>query len=243
MSSKVRAVFFDAGNTLVFPKVPVIVEAVRLLGYPAEAEDFYESERLGKRKLDEWLWPQLRSGKIPPRVDGFYWIAYLTRLIERLKVPLEDRRRVGEHLGECYKDVQAWTRVFPGTRELLARLRDKGYYLAVISNSMGRMEELLKLVGLTQYLGFVFDSAVVGVEKPDPRIFRMALEKSGMRADESVFVGDIYSTDVGGARGAGMQGILMDWVGAYPGVECPRITSLVDLDDIIERMDASAPNC
>ncbi|HUY15612.1 MAG TPA: HAD-IA family hydrolase [Terriglobia bacterium] len=239
MNSKVRALFFDAGNTLVFPKVDGLVEAVRQLGYPAEVEDFYESERLGKRSLDEWLWPQIRSGNIPAGVDSFYWIDFLTRLVERLKVPQQERARVAEQLGEDYKKIEVWTRVFPGTAEYLARLKDHGYYLAVISNSMGRMEELMNDVGLAKHLSFVFDSAIVGVEKPHPHIFQMALEKSGMSAAESVFVGDVYSTDIGGARGAGIEGVLIDWVGAYPEVECRRITSIGELDGVIEQLNDS----
>ena len=241
MNSKVRALFFDAGNTLVFPRVDVLVEAVRQLGYPAEAEDFYESERLGKKRLDEWLWPQIRSGNIPAGVDSFYWIEFLTRLVERLKVPRQERVRVAGQLGEQYKKIEVWTQVFPGTAEYLARLRDDGYYLAVISNSIGKMAELMNCVGLAKYLEFVFDSAIVGVEKPHPRIFQMALEKSGMCAAESLFVGDVYSTDIGGARGAGIEGVLIDWVGAYPEAECPRITSIGELDGAIERLNRSNP--
>ncbi len=239
MNSKVRAIFFDAGNTLVFPRVDVLVDAVRSLGYSAAPEDFYESERLAKRKLDEWLWPQIHSGEIPAGVDSYYWVDYLTRLVEQLKVPLEDRLRVAESLGENYKNIEVWTRVFQGTEEYLARLRGDGYYLAVISNSIGRMEELMNFVGMTKYLSFVFDSAIVGVEKPHPRIFQMALEKSGMSAAKSIFVGDVYSTDIGGARGAGMEGVLIDWVGAYPDAECPRITSIGELDGVIQQLNGS----
>jgi FMN phosphatase YigB (HAD superfamily) len=104
---------------------------------------------------------------------------------------------------------------------------------------MGRMEELIRFVGLSQYFGFVFDSAIVGVEKPHPRIFQMALEKCGMQARESVFVGDVYSTDVGGAWSAGMEGILIDWVGAYPDAACPRITSLSELDSVVQDLGAA----
>jgi HAD superfamily hydrolase (TIGR01549 family) len=239
MNSKVRAIFFDAGNSLVFPKIDRLVEVIRSLGYPAGTEDFYESERLAKRRLDKWLWPQIRCGEISAGVDSFYWIDFLTRLVERVKVPPEERIRVAQHLGEVYKDIEIWTRVFPGTEDCLARLRASGYYLAVISNSMGRMEELIRFVGLSQYFGFVFDSAIVGVEKPHPRIFQMALEKCGMQARESVFVGDVYSTDVGGAWSAGMEGILIDWVGAYPDAACPRITSLSELDSVVQDLGAA----
>src|SRR2546423_15622480 len=59
-------------------------------------------------------------------------------------------------------------------------------------------------------LEFVLDSSAIGVEKPDPRIFRMALERSGLAPDEAVYIGDIYSIDVVGARAAGMQAVLLD---------------------------------
>jgi FMN phosphatase YigB (HAD superfamily) len=69
----------------------------------------------------------------------------------------------------------------------------------------------------------------VGVEKPHPEIFRMALERAGFKAEQAVFVGDTYATDMGGAEAAGLRGILLDRVGAYPEVPCPRISSLAGL--------------
>jgi putative hydrolase of the HAD superfamily len=63
---------------------------------------------------------------------------------------------------------------------------------------------------LLPWLEFVLDSSEVGVEKPDPRIFRLALERAGLAPDEAVYVGDIYSIDVLGARAAGMGAVLLD---------------------------------
>ena len=80
-----------------------------------------------------------------------------------------------------------------------------GVRTAVISNSNGSVRAILERLGLLPSLEFVLDSSAIGVEKPDPRIFRMALERSGLAPDEAVYIGDIYSIDVVGARAAGMQ--------------------------------------
>jgi putative hydrolase of the HAD superfamily len=102
------------------------------------------------------------------------------------------------------------------------------------------MEEQLRRVDLARYFRTILDSAIVGVEKPDARIFRMALASAGVEASEAVFVGDIHATDVGGARGAGLLGVLMDRVGAYAHPDCPRITSLPELDLVINRVSPSS---
>jgi putative hydrolase of the HAD superfamily len=89
-------------------------------------------------------------------------------------------------------------------------------------------------VGLRDYFQAVFDSAIVGVEKPHPEIFQLALARAQVAPNEAVFVGDTNATDVGGAQLAGLHGVLIDRVGAYPRAECPRITSLPELDKVLE---------
>lgn len=103
----------------------------------------------------------------------------------------------------------------------------------MISNSLGTIEEQLVRVGLAPLFDTVVDSAVVGVEKPHPEIFRIALDRAGIEPSEALFVGDIYPTDVGGARLAGLAGVLMDRVGAYPNADCPRLQSLSELDKFL----------
>ncbi|HET7842406.1 MAG TPA: HAD-IA family hydrolase, partial [Terriglobia bacterium] len=77
-------------------------------------------------------------------------------------------------------------------------------------------------------------SAVVGVEKPHPEIFQLALGRAGVAASEAVFVGDTNATDVGGAQLAGLTGVLIDRVRAYPNADCPRIETLSALGPILE---------
>jgi HAD superfamily hydrolase (TIGR01549 family) len=236
MSQNIRAVLFDAGNTLVFARVDEIATQLTQLGYPATAEDFYEADRVGKRKLDDWLWPLLRSGDIPRNADYYYWTAYLHALVNRLGVPEEKQYAVTLEIAESFKQISVWSRVFPETPGSLESLRRGGFVLGVISNSLGLIEAQLREVGLAEYFEFILDSHYVGVEKPHPEIFQIALERCGCPASQAVFVGDLYSTDIGGAQTAGLHGVLLDWIGAYPHAEVPRITSLSELDAVLHRL-------
>ncbi len=236
MPSRVRAIFFDAGNTLVFPRLEELAQDLTAQGFSATVEDFYAAERSGKSKLDEWLWPQIRSGRLPSTVDYVYWTEYLRALMERVRAPVEARETLIRRLAEGFKDIRLWSRVFPETSLYLEALHAQGYFLGVISNSMGAMEEQLRHVGLGRHFDTILDSAIVGVEKPHAEIFQLALARAGIEASEAVFVGDLYSTDVGGARRAGLHGVLMDRVGAYPHADCPRITALPELQHVLEEL-------
>jgi putative hydrolase of the HAD superfamily len=77
----------------------------------------------------------------------------------------------------------------------------------------------------------ILDSALVGVEKPDPAIFRAALNALNVAPKEAVFVGDLYDVDVVGARAAGIEAVLLVPEAAASGPECRRVESLVALAD------------
>jgi putative hydrolase of the HAD superfamily len=77
------------------------------------------------------------------------------------------------------------------------------------------------------------------VEKPDPRLFEIALERSSADAATTIHVGDLYQVDVVGARAAGIRGVLLDENGLYDGVDCPRVQSLAELVARIEQGEFS----
>ena len=235
MSTPVRAIFMDAGNTLLFPQVEKLAQELEAAGFPMRPEYFHQAEREGKKKLDEVLWPQIREGRVPRTSNHVYWQYYLAALTELLDGPAETRAAAIERVIAGFRDIHTWSKVFPDTVPVLKKLKAAGYYLAVISNSDGSVEGELQRAGLGEYLEFVIDSSVVGVEKPHPEIFQMALERSGIKPDEAVYVGDTYPTDIGGAELAGLRGILIDWVGAYPEATCPRITSLSGLSELVDQ--------
>ena len=123
-----------------------------------------------------------------------------------------------------------WRVVEPGTADVLAELRRRGLTLAVISNSDGRIESDLITAGLAPHFAFVLDSSVVGIEKPDVRIFELALTRLALPASAAAYVGDVYAIDVLGARRAGIEAVLMDPLARYEAPQdCPRIHKLADL--------------
>jgi putative hydrolase of the HAD superfamily len=109
----------------------------------------------------------------------------------------------------------------------------QGYILGVISNSVGTLEDQLVHLDLARYFQAILDSAIVGIQKPHPGIFKLGLQRAGVEGSEAIFVGDTYATDVGGAQLAGLTGVLMDTVGAYPDATCPKISSLQELETIL----------
>jgi HAD superfamily hydrolase (TIGR01509 family) len=234
MISSLRAIFFDAGNTLIYPRVEELAADLTAQGYPTIAEDFYAAERIGKQKLDEWLWPQIRQGVVPRIIDPYYWGEYLRALVERVGVPEAKRSRMTQRVVDGFRDITLWSQVLPETPPFLEALRAQGYFLGVISNSIGTAEEQLGRVGLVRHFDTVLDSAIVGVEKPHPEIFQMALRRAKVGPAEALFVGDTNATDMGGAELAGLRGVLIDRVGAYPHATCPRITLLPELGRILE---------
>ena len=80
----------------------------------------------------------------------------------------------------------------------------------------------------------VVDSHVVGVEKPDPRIFGIALDRMQAGPDHAVYLGDVPSVDVAGATASGIRPILLDRHDLYPDVEAPRLRSIRELPDWLE---------
>ena len=104
----------------------------------------------------------------------------------------------------------------------LKLVRDRGLTVGVISNSNGTIRSILRTLGLLPYLDFVLDSTEVGVEKPHPRIFELAVEQARVTPREAVHVGDLYSVDVRGARAAGLDAILLDPAGLWGARDCRR---------------------
>jgi HAD superfamily hydrolase (TIGR01509 family) len=108
-----------------------------------------------------------------------------------------------------------WARPMEGARHALDALAATGVRQCCVSNSDGRAEAHLETAGVRDPLEFIVDSQLVGVEKPDPRIFGIALERLGLAADRTVYVGDFRSVDEAGARAAGMRFVLVDPFGDY----------------------------
>jgi putative hydrolase of the HAD superfamily len=124
-----------------------------------------------------------------------------------------------------------WDRVPDDVLPALRRLRENGLRLGVVSNSNGTVRAKLGRLGLLPFFETVVDSAEEGVEKPDPRIFRIALDRMAADPATTLHVGDLYHVDVDGARAAGLRVVLLDPLGLYPDADCRRVPSLTALAD------------
>jgi putative hydrolase of the HAD superfamily len=107
--------------------------------------------------------------------------------------------------------------------------------MAVVSNSDGTAEASMKALGLRDYFDVVIDSAVVGFAKPDPRIFQFALRALGVDASRAIYIGDLYSVDVVGARAAGIHPVLLDPHGHWRDVDCFTVPTLNELVSLLKK--------
>jgi len=166
--------------------------------------------------------------------------AYLEALFRVAGVPADRMVAVRDCLTRLHQQRHLWSSLAADTHEALGRLRAAGIRLGVVSNSDGRVEEALEAADLLRYFDVVLDSALVGVEKPDPAIFRAALEALDVRPDEALFVGDLYEVDVVGARAAGMTAVLLCPPGGGPDDRCRTTGSLSALADDLLQGDIAA---
>ena len=101
----------------------------------------------------------------------------------------------------------------------------------MISNSDGKIVDVLRSCGIADCFRCFTDSGIVGSEKPHPAIFQAALREMEAQPEESLYVGDVYSIDFVGARNVGMEAVLFDVAGAYRDRDWPRVESLAGLEN------------
>jgi HAD superfamily hydrolase (TIGR01509 family) len=219
----VRAVLFDAGNTLLFLDYARMAAAVSgALGLPLTGEALAAVAPRAARAMEG-----LRATD-RQRAD-----AYLEALFTQAGVPPGRMETVRECLLRLHGERHLWSSTAPGTREALARLRAARLRLGVVSNSDGRVSAALEAAGLLEFFEVVVDSTIAGVEKPDPAIFHAALEALGVAARDALYVGDLYDVDVLGARAAGLDAVLFAPDDAAAVAGCPTVGSLGALADYL----------
>lgn len=159
--------------------------------------------------------------------DG--WRDYFLFLLSRIGAPPDLRESIIDSLWEAHQRVGIWTVPVEGALDAVKELKRMGVRLGVVSNAEGRVEKDLEFAGYVGVFETVVDSHLVGVEKPDPEIFRIALERLGARPETTVYLGDVPAVDVNGARAAGITPILLDRHDLYPAAEVPRLRSVTEL--------------
>jgi len=218
-STGIRGVLFDAGGTLIHVDGEAVCRAV---GQPYSEAFFGEAEAVAHREAREWI------ARHPSSTDAERFPIFVDAMLRALGIDdATARREGGSRVAAEHERANLWCRPGEKAAETLEALAGRGYRLGVISNSNGHVRKLLERAGLARFLEVIVDSAEVQIEKPDPRIFSLAVETLGLEPAACAYVGDIYDIDVVGARAAGLRPILIGRCPAPEPVE--RVARLEEL--------------
>jgi putative hydrolase of the HAD superfamily len=210
LSPVIRALLFDAAGTLIEPAEPVAaVYARHAAGFGLNLEAAVVRQAFGHAfgSSGEPDW------SLHPEGDGAeraWWRQVVGLTLGRAagrSLPEELVDDCFEALFAHYESPSAW-RVFPEAGEVLGQARHEGFRVAVVSNFDRRLHRILDGWGME--FEFVLTSADARCRKPDPSIFRQALERLDMRPDEVLHAGDSASADGAGARAAGIEPYLLE---------------------------------
>lgn len=199
--------FLDAGGVLVLPRRDLVAAALARAGVQIDPAAVPHAHYVAVNRLDRGA-PE----------------GYFALLCEELGVPAADRPRAAgalDRLGDRRRSGEIlWSEPTPHALKTIDALQAAGIDVLVVSNSDGHAEDNLREAAVCQVgpgpgatVSAVIDSTVVGVEKPDPRIFGIALRRAGATREAVVHIGDMLSTDIAGARAAGIEPLHFDPTG------------------------------
>jgi HAD superfamily hydrolase (TIGR01549 family) len=227
-----EAVIFDAGLTLieVATSAPdVAAEVLTRAGVPFDAGQLALAMAAAEAHVESrWHkgdWWAAESTVRRLFVDGY------RHALPQLPAVAADpalREPLAEAIYDAYQDTRHW-RLYPDVLPTLRALRAAGLRLGVISDWGHGLEAIVLELQLHDYLEFLVVSSRVGVAKPDPAVFQLALDRIAVAPAHAVYVGDTYVKDVLGARAAGVAPILLDRAGRTRDMDCVVVADLLAL--------------
>lgn len=210
-----QAVFFDLDNTI--------------LAYDKQSPWSWElafgqfSSRLGGVDLQQF-------GAAMDEIRPWYWGDPERDQRARLDLPAARREMValafsllgvddvgmGNQLADTYGEIhEAAIEVYPGAIDTLQRIRDLGKGMALITNGVSRLQRAkIDRFGLERFFDCIVIEGEFGAGKPDPRVYRHALEQLAVQSSEAMMVGDNLQADIAGAQALGIYTVWVDWKGA-----------------------------
>lgn len=206
-----RLLCLDAGFTLLSPRHTLADALSGVLA--ADGHEIGEEElHAAWEQSDRWFWDEYhRPGNDTWSDDGRieeYWRRYHGVMLDRLGIGA--RREVLDRILASQFAPDAWE-PYADVEPMLSAVRAlDGVQIGVVSDWGSNLRGILAELGLDRHLDFVLPSGAVGVAKPDPAFYRMAIERAGVTPAEAVMVGDSYRADVRGAWSAGMDAVWLD---------------------------------
>jgi HAD superfamily hydrolase (TIGR01549 family) len=224
----IETILFDAGGVLLELDLTYLKRLIEAKRIEISMADLKLAELRARAEIHRYV---ASGGRVS---EG--WRYYFSLILDAVHVPGEEHEKMIDALWQAHEKFGLWTIATTGGPQIVARLKSAGYRIAVVSNAEGRVARDLASAGYEGMFETVIDSHDVGVEKPDPAIFAIALERLGVSAAGAVFIGDIPAVDVAGARAAGIRPILMAVPGTHDDVDVPRIASLGELPELLETL-------
>jgi HAD superfamily hydrolase (TIGR01509 family) len=224
----IKTIFLDAGGVLAFPNWERVTGILAAHGVKAEPRALGAADPVAKFQMDV-------GSYIGASTDGERWRRYFELVFAEAGIKPDSRTGAAIDRIRAYHDIHnLWETVPDEVRLALFRLRKLGLCLAVVSNANGTVADAFERAGLSEHVDMIIDSHYEGIEKPDPRLFRIALERAGAQADTTVHLGDLFHVDVVGARAAGIRAVLLDPADLYLEYDCQRVASLTEFVDRLE---------
>jgi putative hydrolase of the HAD superfamily len=231
-----RAVFFDAGGTLLDPSPSfhgLFAATLAGRGYHLDPEEIRRNldtipSRFVQAAEERELWTTTDAG------SQRFWFGVYDVFLRRVGLPTDDGLQ--DALYGAFTTLENYA-LYPETTDVLDELSGAGLELGLISNFEPWLDDLLVYLGVRDRFGVRVVSGVEGIEKPDPRIFRIALERAGRPPEDVAYVGDVPAIDVDPAEALGMTPVLIDRRGRHAHHTGLRITDLRALPALLGRTD------
>ncbi len=234
----ISAVIFDLDGTIRYSEPRGVDVFHRLVA--ESGVSFSEDERKSAERWLHYYWaqsPELVDDvqKFGDSENGNFWQQHARRHLILLGIPENEVETLAAQLTEKMRtEYEAVNCVPDDVLPTLKSLKEKGYMLAVVSNRQEKFTDLLDELEIQDYLDLTLAAGEVGWWKPDPRLLLYAVDKLGVQAASSVYVGDNYYADVVGARAAGLNPVLVDPFAIYDNPDCPVITKIGEVLVLLE---------
>ena len=222
----VASVLFDLGGTLMWPEPPgevLFCEACQLIGFEVSPCSLLEV----MAEVDRQMYVPLPI----TRTQEADFFAY-GNMVALRKLGCDATMSHGWFIHHYIHDRIHYHKFFD-VDDVLSSLKAAGLQLGVVTNAVPSIRDRISELGLGSYFDAIVLSGEVGYEKPDTRIFTIALKHLSAHPEKTVHVGDSYSADIEGAHNVGITPVLLDRADQYHDLDCITVKNLMEFQDLI----------
>ncbi len=234
--TKIKAIFFDAGLTLIniFPKG----KSNMFRYFCSLAFSEKEMLKLNLKKgseIAELHFQQSEKDYEYKNAEHFWFDNYVKGLVAS-GLEENDACEWACVINERVNNLPKEYHLIDGVLKTLETLKYRGYKLAIVSNWYDQsLKGIINELGIDKYFDYIADSSVEGFEKPNPNIFKIVMKNLNVKPDEVVHIGDLYYSDVVGAKKAGIDAVLIDELDVLgEEFKCKRVKEIIEILDIFK---------